>query len=559
MNIKLRGLPVTRSHIEQIFPKLTPAQMRRVTARGQIRTTKRGEVLYEPGETAAPFYIVVSGELEIARPMGPGASEILVTVFRSGQFSGEVGTLSGRRTLFRLRVTKPGKVVEVDRQHMQAIVQSDAELGQILMRAFILRRVELVAAGVGDVVLIGSTHSAGTLRVKEFLTRNGHPYTFIDLESDPDVQNLLDSFHIAASEIPVVICRGTTVLRNPSNEQIADCLGFNVAIDQVQLRDVVIIGGGPSGLAAAVYGASEGLDVLVLETGSPGGQAGSSSRIENYLGFPTGISGQELAARAYNQAQKFGAAMFIIKGTRLVCDRKPYVVVVEKGPPISARTIVIASGAEYRKPQLKNLSRFEGAGVYYNATFMEAQLCGAEEVIVVGGGNAAGQAAVFLAQSTKRVHILVRSNGLKENMSRYLIQRIEDTPAIVVHRHTEIVELRGEDHLESVRWQDNQTEQYEEHRIRHVFLMTGADPNTRWLNGCVVLDAKGFIKTGADLSAENLSSARWPLARPPYLLETSLPGVFAVGDVRSGSIKRVASAVGEGSIAVSFVHKVLQE
>ena len=557
MNIKLRGLPVTRSHIEQIFPKLTPAQMRRVTARGQIRTTKRGEVLYEPGETAAPFYIVVSGELEIARPMGPGASEILVTVFRSGQFSGEVGTLSGRRTLFRLRVTKPGKVVEVDRQHMQAIVQSDAELGQILMRAFILRRVELVAAGVGDVVLIGSTHSAGTLRVKEFLTRNGHPYTFIDLESDPDVQNLLDSFHIAASEIPVVICRGTTVLRNPSNEQIADCLGFNVAIDQVQLRDVVIIGGGPSGLAAAVYGASEGLDVLVLETGSPGGQAGSSSRIENYLGFPTGISGQELAARAYNQAQKFGAAMFIIKGTRLVCDRKPYVVVVEKGPPISARTIVIASGAEYRKPQLKNLSRFEGAGVYYNATFMEAQLCGAEEVIVVGGGNAAGQAAVFLAQSTKRVHILVRSNGLKENMSRYLIQRIEDTPAIVVHRHTEIVELRGEDHLESVRWQDNQTEQYEEHRIRHVFLMTGADPNTRWLNGCVVLDAKGFIKTGADLSAENLSSARWPLARPPYLLETSLPGVFAVGDVRSGSIKRVASAVGEGSIAVSFVHKVL--
>ena len=559
MNNKLRGLPVTRSHIEQIFPKLTPAQMRRVIARGQIRTTKRGEVLYEPGETAAPFFIVVSGELEIVRPMGPGASEILVTVYRSGQFSGEVGTLSGRRTLFRLRVTKPGKVVEVDRQHIQALLQSDAELGQILMRAFILRRVELVAAGVGDVVLIGSTHSAGTLRLKEFLTRNGHPYTFIDLERDPDVQNLLDSFHIAAGEIPVVICRGTIILRNPSNEQIADCLGFNVAIDQVQLRDLVIIGAGPSGLAAAVYGASEGLDVLVLETGSPGGQAGSSSRIENYLGFPTGISGQELAARAYHQAQKFGAAMLIIKGTRIVRDRKPYVVVVEKGPPISARTIVIATGAEYRKPELKNLSRFEGAGVYYNATFMEAQLCGAEEVIVVGGANAAGQAAVFLAQSTKRVHMLVRSNGLEENISRYLISRIEDTRAIVVHRHTEIVDLKGGDHLESVRWQDNQTEQYEEHRIRHVFLMTGAVPNTRWLNDCVVLDAKGFIKTGADLSAENLSSARWPLARPPYLLETSLPGVFAVGDVRSGSIKRVASAVGEGSITVSFVHKVLQE
>jgi thioredoxin reductase (NADPH) len=450
-------------------------------------------------------------------------------------------------------------VVKVDRQHMQALVQSDAELGQILMRAFILRRVELVAAGVGDVILIGSTHSAGTLRVKEFLTRNGHPYTFIDLERDPDVQILLDSFHITADEIPVVICRGTIVLRNPSNEQIADCLGFNVSIDQVQLRDLVIIGGGPSGLAAAVYGASEGLDVLVLETDSPGGQAGSSSRIENYLGFPTGISGQELAARAYHQAQKFGAAMLIIKCTRLVCDRKPYVVVVEKGPPISARTIVIATGAEYRKPQLKNLSRFEGAGIYYSATFMEAQLCGGEEVIVVGGGNAAGQAAVFMVQSTKRVHMLVRSNGLEENMSRYLIRRIEDTPAIVVHPHTEIVELEGGDHLESVRWRNHQTEQHEKHKIRHVFLMTGAAPNTHWLDGCVVLDAKGFIKTGADLSPENLSAARWPLARPPYLLETSLPGVFAVGDVRSGSIKRVASAVGEGSIAISFIHKVLQE
>ena len=325
------------------------------------------------------------------------------------------------------------------------------------------------------------------------------------------------------------------------------------------MRDLVVIGAGPSGLAAAVYGASEGLDVLVLETSSPGGQAGSSSRIENYLGFPTGISGQELAARAYNQAQKFGAAMLIIKGTRLVCDHKPYEVVVEKGPPVSTRTIVIATGAEYRKPQCNNLSRFEGAGIYYSATYMEAQLCSGEEVIVVGGGNAAGQAAIFLAQSTKRVHMLVRSNGLEDNMSRYLIRRIEDTPAIVVHSHTEIAKLEGGDHLESVRWQNNQTKQYEEHKIRHVFLMTGAAPNTRWLDSCVVLDDKGFIKTGTDLLPENLSTARWPLARPPYLLETSLPGVFAVGDVRSGSIKRVASAVGEGSIAISFIHKVLQE
>jgi thioredoxin reductase (NADPH) len=559
MNKKPRGLPLTRSHVEQTFPKLTPAQIRRITARGHMRALQRGEVLYEQGETAVPFFVVVSGELEVVRPLGAAAVETLVTVYRSGQFTGEVGTLSGRRTLFRVRATKPGRVIELDRQHLRALVQSDAELGQILMRAFILRRVELVAAGVGDVVLIGSTHSAGTLRIKEFLMRNGHPYTFIDLERDPDVQNLLDSFHIAAREIPVVICRGEVVLRNPSNKHIADCLGFNEAIDQIQVRDLVIIGAGPSGLAAAVYGASEGLDVLVLEMSSPGGQAGSSSRIENYLGFPTGISGQELAARAYHQAQKFGAEILITKGTRLVCDHKPYVVEVENGARIQARTVVIATGAEYRRPQLKNLSRFEGAGVYYGATFVEAQLCGGEEVIVVGGGNAAGQAAVFLAETTKRVHMLVRSAGLAESMSRYLIRRIEETPKIVFRPHTEIVALEEGDRLESVRWRNSQTGQTEEHKIRHVFIMTGAAPNTRWLDGCVALDAKGFIKTGQDLSPENLNAARWPLTRPPYLLETSLPGVFAVGDVRGGSFKRVASAVGEGSIAISFLHKVLQE
>jgi thioredoxin reductase (NADPH) len=559
MNNTRRGLPLTRAHVEQIFPKLTPIQIRRITARGHTRAIQRGEVLYEQGVTDVPFFVVVSGELEIVRPLGPGAVETLVTVYGFGQFTGEVGTLSGRRTLFRLRATKPGKVIELDQQHMLALVQSDAELGQILMRAFILRRVELVAAGVGDVVLIGSTHSAGTLRIKEFLTRNGHPHTFIDLERDPDVQNLLDSFHIAASEIPVVICRGEVVLRNPSNQQIAECLGFNESIDQIQVRDLVIIGAGPSGLAAAVYGASEGLDVLVLETSSPGGQAGSSSRIENYLGFPTGISGQELAARAYHQAQKFGAVMLITKGTKLVCDHKPYVVEVENGARIPARTVVIATGAEYRRPQLKDLSRFEGAGIYYAATFVEAQLCGGEEVIVVGGGNAAGQAAVFLAETTKRVLMLVRSGGLVESMSRYLIRRIEETPKIVLRPHTEIVALEGGDHFESVRWRNSQTGKTEEHKISHIFVMTGAAPNTHWLDGCVALDAKGFIKTGPDLSPENLSAARWPLARPPYLLETSLPGVLAVGDVRGGSIKRVASAVGEGSIAISFVHRVLQE
>jgi thioredoxin reductase (NADPH) len=312
-----------------------------------------------------------------------------------------------------------------------------------------------------------------------------------------------------------------------------------------------------------VYGASEGLDVLVLETRSPGGQAGSSSRIENYLGFPTGISGQELAARAYNQAQKFGAEILITKGTRLVCEHKPYLVEIENGTRIPARAVIIATGAEYRRPPLKNLSRFEGAGVYYGATFMEGQFCVGEDVIVVGGGNSAGQAAVFLAETTKRVHMLVRSAGLAESMSRYLIRRIEDTPKIVLRPHTEIVALEGEgDHLESVQWLNNQTGQVEQHNIRYVFIMAGAAPNTRWLDdddGCIALDAKGFIKTGSDLSPDNLNTAGWALARQPYLLETSLPGIFAVGDVRGGSIKRVASAVGEGSIAISLVHQVLQE
>jgi thioredoxin reductase (NADPH) len=551
-----RGLPLTKSQREKIFPKLTSVQIDRIATRGHVRSMEEGEVLYEQGHRAAPLFVVISGELEVVRPSVP--VETLITTYESGQFTGEVGTLSGRRSLFRVRATKPGKVIELDRQQMLALIQTDTELGEILMRAFILRRVELIAAGVGDIVLIGSAYSASTLRIKGFLMRNGQPYSNMDLERDSEVQNLLDSFQISPGEIPVLICRGQLVLRNPTNQEIADCLGFNESIDQTHVRDLVIIGAGPSGLAAAVYGASEGLDVMVLETSSPGGQAGSSSRIENYLGFPTGISGQDLAGRAYVQAQKFGTDILIAKATRLICDSKPYIVELESGARIPARTIVIATGAEYRRPPCKNLSRFEGAGVYYGATFVESQLCSGEEVIVVGGGNSAGQAAVFLAETTKRVHMLVRSAGLAESMSRYLIRRIEETATIVLWPYTEIVAIEGGDHLEFVRWHNNQTGQTEEHKIRHIFVMTGADPNTSWLDGCVALD-KGFIKTGPDISPDNLSAAGWPIMRQPYLLETSLPGVFAVGDVRGGSIKRVASAVGEGSIAISFVHKVLQE
>jgi len=550
-------LPLSRSRAEQIFPVLTAAQISRIAAIGRMRAIQSGEVLVEQGDGAIPIFVVVSGELEAVLPTS--TAETLITVSRAGQFTGEVNTLSGRRALARLRARQPGEVIELSRENVLALVQTDAELSEILMRAFILRRAELLRQGVGDVTLVGSSHSADTLRIKEFLTGNGHPYTYIDLDRDADVQALLDHFRISTSDTPVLICRGETILRNPTNQQIAECLGFNQAVDETQVRDLIVIGAGPSGLAAAVYGASEGLDVLFLETHSPGGQAGSTSRIENYLGFPAGISGNELAGRAYAQAQKFGAQMLLANATRLICTQIPYVVELENGTRLPSRAIVIATGARYRKLALENLSRFEGVGVYYGATFVEAQLCSGEEVVVVGGGNAAGQAAVFLSESTKHVYVLIRSTGLADTMSRYLIRRIEETPAITLLPHTEIIALEGTDHLERLTWRNNQTGETEEKDIPHVFVMTGAIPNTDWLAGCVALDNKGFVKTGPDLSPEDLSTAHWPLARRPYLLETSLPGVFAAGDVRGGNVKRVASAVGEGSIAISFVHQVPRE
>jgi thioredoxin reductase (NADPH) len=543
---------------EEMFPTLTPAQIARLAVHGRVRRVESGEVLLEAGEKIARFFVVTTGRIEAVRQSAAG--EELVAVEGPGQFSGEVSMLSGRRGFVTFRAIEASEVIEIGREELLTLVQTDSELSDILMRAFILRRASLIANGIGDVVLVGSTHSSSTLRIKEFLTRNGHPYTYIDLDTDTGAQELLDRFHVGVDDVPVVICRCKFVLRHPSNSEIAECLGFNEAIDQTHVRDVVIIGAGPSGLAAAVYGASEGLDVLVLEMNAPGGQAGSSSKIENYLGFPTGISGQELAARASTQAQKFGAQLIIAKDARhLACDRKPYAVEIDDGSHIVARVVVIATGAEYRKLPVDNLSQFENSGVYYGATFIEAQLCDGEEVIVVGGGNSAGQAAVFLAQTARRVHVLVRSSGLAESMSRYLIRRIEENPKIVLRTHTEIVALEGHEHLERVSCQDRQTGTVEAHDVRHVFVMMGAVPNTGWLDGCVALDAAGFIKTGPDLSPDDLTAAHWPLARLPHLLETSLPSVFAVGDVRGGNVKRVASAVGEGSIAVSFVHQVLHE
>jgi len=545
-----------------MFPTLSPAQIARLSSHGVVRPITRGEVLIEAGQTNVPFFVVKAGEIEIIRPSSMG--DLLVAFHRPGQFTGEASMLLGRPAMMRVRASETGEVIQLTRDQMHGLIQTDADISEVLMRALIHRRSQLVAQGIGDVMVIGSgkssASSAATLRIKAFLARNGHPFKYVDFDREVGARDLLDRFRVAADELPVLICRGEAVLKNPSNQEIAHRLGFNERIDEAHVRDVVIVGAGPAGLAAAVYAASEGLDALVIEASSPGGQAGSSSKIENYLGFPTGISGQELAGRAYAQAQKFGAEVMIAKGAEeLACEQQPYGVRLDDGATIPARTVIIATGARYRKPSLPNLAEFEGAGVYYNATFMEeAQLGDDDEVIVVGGANSAGQAAVFLSQRAKRVHVLVRSTSLSENMSRYLIRRIEETATIQVRTRTEIVALEGNGHLERVHWRDG-TGAVTSHDIKHVFLMTGAEANASWLNGRVVLDEKGFIKTGPDLTQKDLAAARWPLDRSPYVLETSRPGVFAVGDVRCGNIKRVASAVGEGSIAVSFVHRALAE
>jgi len=550
--------PPPGSTPSEMFPVLSSTQQTRVLAHGRRRSVEQDEIVVELNEHITKVFVVVSGQLHILQVSNN--QEHIVAICNPGMFTGELNVLSGRRGLVRIRAAEKSELIEIEREALQSLVETDSELSDIFLRAFILRRLELIAREVGDIVLIGSSHSLDTLRIKEFLTRNYQPYSYIDLERDAEVQEMLDHFSLSIDDLPVLICRGTAVLRNPNNAEIAECLGFNEGIDQAHVRDLIIVGAGPAGLAAAVYAASEGLDVLVLESSGPGGQAGASSKIENYLGFPTGISGHELAGRAYAQAQKFGAEMLIAKDAKgLACDRRPYAVLIGDGQSVPARTVVIASGAQYRRLQLENLSKFEGAGVYYGATHLEAQLCGGEEVIVVGGGNSAGQAAVFLAQTTTRVYMLVRSDGLAKTMSRYLIRRIEETPNIELHTNTEAVALEGNDHLEGVTWRNNQTGQTESHNIGHLFSMTGAVPNSEWLGGCVACDQAGFIKTGVDLTPEDLAKAKWPLSRPPYLLETSLPGVFAVGDIRGGNLKRVASAVGEGSISVSFVHQVLAE
>jgi thioredoxin reductase (NADPH) len=544
---------------EQTFPTLTPAQIARLELHGTKIAVRKGEILAEPGERHRKLFVVLSGSIEIVRPSMTG--EEPVVVLTAGGFTGEMSTLRGVGSLVRARVHEDGEVLAIPDDELRTVVQTDARLSELFMRAFILRRVGLVAAQNGNVILIGSRHSAGTLRLQQFLTRNAHPYVNLDIDTDASVQALLDRFHIGIDDIPVVMCGGgERMVKNPSNQELAECLGMNPQLDSTKVRDLVVIGAGPAGLAAAVYAASEGLDVLVLETNGPGGQAGSSSKIENYLGFPTGISGQALAGRALVQAQKFGAEVAIANSAvHMHCKPKPYEIALSGDHVVRGRAIIIASGAEYRQLALDNVNRFLGVGIYYAATFVEAKLCKDEDVVIVGGGNSAGQAAVFLASNCRHVHLLVRSQGLADSMSRYLIRRIEDSPNVTVHTRTEIIGLEGDSQLEQVIWRGAADNRTETNAIRHIFLMTGAVPNTRWLEGCVGLDEKGFVRTGTDLHSEDLACSNWSLTRQPYMFETNVPRVFAVGDVRSGSVKRVAAAVGEGSACVQLVHRALAE
>lgn len=555
---------------EQALPRLTDVQLARVATFGERRTKKAGEVLFALGQEASGCFVVLAGRVEILAEVD--GRDMTVLVHGPGEFTGELNLLSSRRALVRGQMQTDGEVIVLESAQLRRLVQRDAELGEIFVRAFILRHMGLLSGQHTDLVLLGSRHSANALKLKEFLTRNGQPYRFRELESDPGAEELVSRLQLGPDDLPVVVCSAGRVLKNPSIELLAEHVGLSATFSPDVVRDVVVVGAGPAGLGAAVYAASEGLDVLVLESTAPGGQAGTSSRIENYLGFPLGISGLELAGRASVQAEKFGADIAVARNAvRLDCTSRPYRIELANGEVVRTKTVVVATGARYRKLVVDRLAdqagqqagqqqdQHEGQGVYYSATHLEAQLCEGEQVAVVGGGNSAGQAAVFLSRFAERVHMLVRGPGLADSMSQYLINRLENTPNIELRTRTQIEAISGGDRLEKVRWRHLETGEVEERDLCHLFVMTGADPNTAWLQDCLTLDAKKFVKTGVDLTAEDLRQARWWVDRPPYLMETSLPGVFAVGDVRSSSVKRVAAAVGEGSVCVQLLHKALHE
>jgi thioredoxin reductase (NADPH) len=547
-----------RGRNREAFPVLSDEHIRLIAEHGRRRRFADGDDVWVIGEPMTSFFVIERGAVEVFQLSGTGERHEVVVHFE-GEFTGDIDLLSTSATVVGAKAQGETETIEVPADRLRKLVVENSELSDIILAAFLARRQELLASGRGSLTIIGSHFSPETFKIREFLERNSRPFEWIDLESDERVAELLEAFGVGVEETPIVIDSSGVVTHNPTVEEIARCYGLS-QVDESKIFDVIVVGGGPAGLASAVYAASEGLDVLIVDSVAPGGQASTSSKIENYLGFPTGISGRELAQRAFVQATKFGAEVAAPREVRgLDVSQRPYRLDIGDGESARGRTVVIATGAQYRRLSVDNARKYEGRGIYFGATFLEARMCGNQEVVIVGGGNSAGQAAVFLSQHAKHVHIAIRSDSLEHSMSKYLIHRIEASPHITLHPHTEVTALSGAEELERVELTNNQTGEARWTDIRHAFIFIGASPNTEWLPPEVQRDDRGFVRTGRDLNAERLTPENWPLQRQPYLLETNVPGIFAAGDVRSGSTKRVASAVGEGSISVSFIHQVLSE
>jgi thioredoxin reductase (NADPH) len=532
----------------QMFPVLEPFEIERVRRFGKVRSYDDGATLAKVGEVGPGLTIILAGQVEIVRRDELGHSTPIVT-YGPGSFMGELAQLAGRPALIDAHAREPVEALIISPDQLRALLIAEAELGERIMRALILRRMGLLETGAGGPVIVGRPGNGDVLRLEGFLRRNGHPRQTLDPDTDAEAKALIERFHIDPGQLPIVLCPGGQLLRNPSEPELARCIGLVRPIDPTRIYDVAIVGAGPAGLAAAVYAGSEGLSVLVLDCRAFGGQAGASARIENYLGFPTGITGMALMARAYNQAQKFGVEMAVpdeVAGLQAEDDFAPrrLILRLSNNERVSARSLVIASGARYRRLSIPNLEGFEGASVHYWASPLEAKLCAGQEVALVGGGNSAGQAAVYLANQAAKVLLLVRGDDLAASMSRYLVDRIRGLTNVEVLTRTSVTGLEGHDGmLEAIRWRRGASGEEVRRPIQHLFLFIGAEPNTDWLAGSgIALDAKGFVLTGADTSKK---------LRP---LETSREGVFAIGDVRSGSIKRVAAAVGEGAQVVATLH-----
>jgi thioredoxin reductase (NADPH) len=546
----LRDFEETRDR-QGAFPRLSDDALAALEERGRRRAVEADELLFRDGDESYDFFAVVSGKVAILRDIGD-PDEAVIGVHGPGRFLGELNLLTGERVYLTARVIEPGEVLQLPREGLRELVADDPSLGDVILRAFLARRSILIGLGTGP-RLIGSRFSEDTRRLRVFLARNRLPHGFIDLEEDTGADALLRELGVGPSETPIVL-RGHEMLRNPSNADLARALGMGAAERTEAVHDLLVVGAGPAGLAAAVYGASEGLETALIDAVAAGGQAGTSTRIENYLGFPTGISGMELAERAIVQAEKFGARLLVpVEATGFRRHDDHYRVRLSDGGTIEARTAVIATGARYRQLDIARMDELTGLGVYYAATAMEASMCGGSHVAIVGGGNSAGQAAVFLSRSVRKVTVMIRGGDLGRTMSRYLIDQLDRNDRVEVRTHTEVRELLGDRSVEDIVVEDNRDGSLTNLEATALFVFIGADPRTGWLEDEVLLDAKGFILTGTQVEEQVPEGTR------PLLLESSQPGVFAVGDVRSGSVKRVASAVGEGSMAVRLVHQHLAD